>query len=154
MDTKWCPFRAHFKYAKFMAKKVSEGERLNVRMSSTQRQRQAAAALLAAADRSYAAALRSYDLGLRSLLDVVAAQKALAASVENLYSQDEYLRRKHPRSVLCVPIVKQDVAHGDLATALGLPAYTQFEVQKIAGTPCKTRSVCVRRYLVCSKHQT
>src|SRR5580693_927338 len=29
------------------------------------------------------------------------------ASVENLYSQDEYLRRKHPRSVLCVPIVKQ-----------------------------------------------
>ena len=29
------------------------------------------------------------------------------ASVENLYSQDEYLRQKHPRSVLCVPIVKQ-----------------------------------------------
>jgi PAS domain S-box-containing protein len=29
------------------------------------------------------------------------------ASVENSYSQDEYLRRKHPRSVLCVPIVKQ-----------------------------------------------
>ena len=29
------------------------------------------------------------------------------ASVENLYSQDEYLRRKYPRSVLCVPIVKQ-----------------------------------------------
>ena len=42
------------------------------------RQKQAAAALLASADKSYAAALRSYDLGLRNLLDVVAAQRALA----------------------------------------------------------------------------
>jgi outer membrane protein len=47
-------------------------------LKTAQRQRQAAAALLASADRSYAAALRSYNLGLRSLLDVVAAQKALA----------------------------------------------------------------------------
>jgi PAS domain S-box-containing protein len=36
------------------------------------------------------------------------------ASVENLYSQDEYLRRKHPRSVLCVPIVKQSKLVGVL----------------------------------------
>jgi len=42
------------------------------------RQKQAAAALLASADKSYAAALKSYDLGLRNLLDVVAAQRALA----------------------------------------------------------------------------
>jgi outer membrane protein len=42
------------------------------------RQRRAAAALLASADKSYTAALRSYDLGLRNLLDVVAAQRALA----------------------------------------------------------------------------
>jgi PAS domain S-box-containing protein len=36
------------------------------------------------------------------------------ASVENLYSQDEYLRRKHPKSVLCVPIVKQSKLVGVL----------------------------------------
>jgi PAS domain S-box-containing protein len=36
------------------------------------------------------------------------------ASVENLYSQDEYLRLKHPRSVLCVPIVKQTKLVGAL----------------------------------------
>ena len=36
------------------------------------------------------------------------------ASVENLYSQDEYVRRKHPRSVLCVPIVKQTKLVGAL----------------------------------------
>ena len=42
------------------------------------RQRQAAAALLVSADKSYSAALRSYNLGLRNLLDVVAAQRALA----------------------------------------------------------------------------
>jgi predicted ATPase/signal transduction histidine kinase len=29
------------------------------------------------------------------------------ASVRNLYSEDEYVRQKHPRSVLCLPIVKQ-----------------------------------------------
>jgi PAS domain S-box-containing protein len=29
------------------------------------------------------------------------------ASAGNLYSEDEYIRQKHPRSVLCLPIVKQ-----------------------------------------------
>ena len=29
------------------------------------------------------------------------------ASIANLYSEDEYLRQKHPKSVLCVPIVNQ-----------------------------------------------
>lgn len=42
------------------------------------RQRRAAAALLVSADKSYSAALKSYDLGLRNLLDVVSAQRALA----------------------------------------------------------------------------
>jgi outer membrane protein len=42
------------------------------------RQRQAASSLLQSADRSYTAAVRSYDLGLRNLLDVVSAQRALA----------------------------------------------------------------------------
>ncbi len=48
----------------------------------------------------------SFGLGSVCLLD--------DASVENLYSQDEYLRRKHPRSVLCVPIVKQSKLVGVL----------------------------------------
>jgi outer membrane protein len=42
------------------------------------RQRQAAVALLQAAEQSYAAALESYNYGLRSLLDVTAAQRTLA----------------------------------------------------------------------------
>jgi outer membrane protein TolC len=42
------------------------------------RQKRAASALLASADKSYAAALKSYDLGVRNLLDVVSAQRALA----------------------------------------------------------------------------
>jgi len=42
------------------------------------RQREAATALLEAATQSYAAALESYSFGVRNLLDVTAAQKALA----------------------------------------------------------------------------
>ena len=36
------------------------------------------------------------------------------ASVRNLYSEDEYVRRKRPRSVLCLPIVKQTKLVGAL----------------------------------------
>jgi outer membrane protein len=42
------------------------------------RQRQAATALLEAANQSYAAALESYNFGVRTLLDVTAAQRTLA----------------------------------------------------------------------------
>jgi outer membrane protein len=42
------------------------------------RQRQAAIVLLEAANQSYAAALESYNYGVRNLLDVTAAQRALA----------------------------------------------------------------------------
>jgi outer membrane protein len=42
------------------------------------RQRDAAAALLTAASQSYSAALESYNYGVRSLLDVTAAQKGLS----------------------------------------------------------------------------
>jgi outer membrane protein TolC len=42
------------------------------------RQRQAAIALLEASNQSYAAALESYNYGVRSLLDVTAAQRVLA----------------------------------------------------------------------------
>ncbi len=47
-------------------------------LKTSQHQRKAAAALLLSAERSYAAALKAYDLGVRSLLDVVAAQRTLA----------------------------------------------------------------------------
>jgi transcriptional regulator with GAF, ATPase, and Fis domain len=36
------------------------------------------------------------------------------ASVGNLYSEDEYVRQKRPRSVLCLPIVKQTKLVGAL----------------------------------------
>ena len=42
------------------------------------RQRQSALALLSAAEQSYAAALESYNRGVRNLLDVTAAQRTLA----------------------------------------------------------------------------
>jgi outer membrane protein len=47
-------------------------------LNTALRQREAAIALLEAADRSYAAALESYNDGLRNLLDVTAAQRTLA----------------------------------------------------------------------------
>ena len=47
-------------------------------LNTALRQRQAATALLEAANRSYDAALESYDYGLRNLLDVTAAQRTLA----------------------------------------------------------------------------
>ena len=42
------------------------------------RQRQSALALLSAAEQSYAAALESFNHGVRNLLDVTAAQRTLA----------------------------------------------------------------------------
>lgn len=47
-------------------------------LKTAENQRKAAAALLVSAEQSYAAALKSYDLGVRNLLDVVAAQRILA----------------------------------------------------------------------------
>jgi outer membrane protein len=56
------------------------------------RQKRAAAALVASADNSYAAALRSYDLGLRNLLDVVSAQRVLAqARSADVYARTQVL---------------------------------------------------------------
>jgi len=56
------------------------------------RQKRAAAALLVSADKSYAAALKSYDLGLRNLLDVVSAQRALAqARSADVYARTQVL---------------------------------------------------------------
>lgn len=53
-------------------------------------QRQAAVALLQAANQSYDSALQSYNYGVRSLLDVTAAQRTLAQA----RSADVYARRQ------------------------------------------------------------
>ena len=47
-------------------------------MNTAFRQREAATALLDSASQSYAAAVESYNYGVRNLLDVTAAQKLLA----------------------------------------------------------------------------
>jgi TolC family type I secretion outer membrane protein len=49
-------------------------------MKTALRQQQAAAALLVASDQSYEAARESYGYGVRNLLDVVSAQRTLAAA--------------------------------------------------------------------------
>jgi outer membrane protein len=56
------------------------------------RQREAATALLDAATQSYAAALESYNYGVRNLLDVTAAQKVLAqARSQDILAQTQVL---------------------------------------------------------------
>jgi outer membrane protein len=61
-------------------------------VKTAQRQRQAAVALLSSADQSYAAALESYQAGVRNLLDVVSAQKALAqARSVDIYTRTQLL---------------------------------------------------------------
>lgn len=61
-------------------------------MKTALRQEQSAAALLAASGESYEAARESYGYGVRSLLDVVSAQKALAqARSEDVYARTQLL---------------------------------------------------------------
>jgi outer membrane protein TolC len=56
------------------------------------RQQQAAAALLAASEQSYASALQAYNYGVRSLLDVVSAQRTLAqARTANVSARTQVL---------------------------------------------------------------
>jgi PAS domain S-box-containing protein len=57
------------------------------------------------------------DLPQSALQYVVRTREAVVlddASVRNLYSEDEYVRQKRPRSVLCLPIVKQTKLIGAL----------------------------------------
>lgn len=61
-------------------------------LRTAQRQRQAAEALVTAANQSFDAASESYRYGVRNLLDVVSAQKALAqASSEDIYTRTQLL---------------------------------------------------------------
>lgn len=61
-------------------------------MKTALRQQQSAAALLTASEQSYEAAHQSYGFGVRSLLDVVSAQKALAqARSEDVFARTQLL---------------------------------------------------------------
>jgi outer membrane protein TolC len=61
-------------------------------MKTALRQEQSAAALLAASEQSYESAHESYGYGVRSLLDVVSAQKALAqARSEDVFARTQLL---------------------------------------------------------------
>jgi outer membrane protein len=61
-------------------------------MKTALRQQQSAAALLAASEQSYEAAHESYGYGVRSLLDVVSAQKAVAqARSEDVFARTQLL---------------------------------------------------------------
>ena len=63
------------------------------------------------------AAVTPSDLPQSALHYVVRTRERVVlddASTGNLYSADEYVRQKHPRSVLCLPIVKQTKLAGAL----------------------------------------
>ncbi|WP_425374426.1 AAA family ATPase [Mesorhizobium kowhaii] len=53
------------------------------------------------------------------------------ASVRNLYSDDQYVRQKHPRSVLCLPVVKQTKLVGALYLENNLTPYA-FTSSRVA----------------------
>ena len=53
------------------------------------------------------------------------------ASVENLFSEDAYVRKRHPRSVLCLPLVKQATLVGALYLENNLTPYV-FTPDRIA----------------------
>ena len=53
------------------------------------------------------------------------------ASVRNAYSDDEYVRQKHPRSVLCLPVVKQTKLVGALYLENNLTPYA-FTSSRVA----------------------
>ena len=56
------------------------------------------------------AAVMPSDLAQSALHYVIRTRERVVlddASAGNLYSEDEYVRQKRPRSVLCLPIVKQ-----------------------------------------------
>ena len=53
------------------------------------------------------------------------------ASVRNLYSDDEYVRQKRPRSVLCLPVVKQTKLVGALYLENNLTPYA-FTSSRVA----------------------
>jgi PAS domain S-box-containing protein len=62
-------------------------------------------------------AVTSFDLPQSALHYVVRTQERLVlddASVTNMYSEDEYVRQKRPRSVLCLPILNQTKLVGAL----------------------------------------
>lgn len=53
------------------------------------------------------------------------------ASVENLFSEDEYVRQKRPRSILCLPLVKQAKIMGVLYLENNLAPGDKIQLQQV-----------------------
>ena len=72
--------------------------------------------------------------GPQSILQYVARTRERViledASVRNLFSDDDYLRQRHPKSVLCVPITRQDQLIGVLYLENNLTthAFTSYRI--------------------------
>ena len=80
------------------------------------------------------AAVRPSALPQSALHYVIRTRESVVlddASVRNLYSDDEYVRQKHPRSVLCLPVVKQTKLVGALYLENNLTPYA-FTSSRVA----------------------
>jgi GAF domain-containing protein len=85
-----------------------------------------------------------FDLPKSALQYVIRTRERVLlddASIKNLYSEDEYLRQKRPRSVLCLPIVKQTKLVGALYLENNLTpcAFTSDRVAVFGGTGFASR---------------
>jgi PAS domain S-box-containing protein len=80
------------------------------------------------------AAVTPSDLPQSALHYVIRTRESVVlddASVGNLYSEDEYVRQRRPRSVLCLPIVKQTKLIGALYLENNLTPYA-FSSDRVA----------------------
>ena len=80
------------------------------------------------------AAASPLDLPQSALHYVIRTRESVVlddASVRNLYSDDEYIRQKHPRSVLCLPVLKQTKLVGALYLENNLTPYA-FTSSRVA----------------------
>ena len=81
------------------------------------------------------AAVTPSDLPLSALHYVIRTQEGVLlddASADSVYSKDEYVRQKHSRSILCLPIVKQ----AKLVGALYLENNLLWAFSRRTGLPC------------------
>ena len=80
------------------------------------------------------AAITPADLPQSALQYVIRTRERVVlddASIDNLYSEDEYVRQRRPRSVLCLPIVKQTKLVGALYLE-NKPTLRTFASERVA----------------------
>ena len=94
------------------------------------------------------------DLPLSALHYVIRTLERVVlddASIRNLYSEDAYVREKRPRSVLCLPIVKQSQLIGALyleniltPRAFTLERGAVLETSKQSSQECNDKWLAIR----------